>query len=69
MQKEKGIGDLRKKIMELEDYKDKIDEQNNYLKEENAKLKLELEDTQGFLAQETQAKEHLIKERNGKSGE
>ena len=40
-----------------------IEKAFNKKKEEVAKLKLDLEDTQGFLAQETQAKEYLIKER------
>lgn len=39
------------------------------LRKENTKLKLELEDTQGFLAQEKQAKEVLLKEREDKNGE
>ena len=40
-----------------------VEKSYNKKKEEVAKLKLELEDTQGFLAQERQAKEFLIKER------
>lgn len=39
------------------------------LRKEIAKLKLELEDTQGFLAQERQAKEELLKEREEKNEE
>ena len=39
------------------------------LRKEIARLKLELEDTQGFLAQEKQAKEALLKEREDKNGE
>lgn len=38
------------------------------LRKEIAKLKLELEDTKGFLAQERQAKEELLKEREEKNG-
>ena len=68
LQKEKGIGDLRKKIMELSDDNDRLKDENAYLKEENVKLKFELEDTQGFLAQEKQAKETLLKERNETNG-
>lgn len=60
LQKETGLADLRKKMMELADQV----EQLTPLKEENARLKLELEDTKGFLMQETQAKEQLLKERN-----
>ena len=41
-------------------YKEKIHE----LKVENAKLKLELEDTRGFLKQERDAKEELLRQRN-----
>ena len=64
MQKEKGIGELRKKLMELAD---KVEELTP-LKEENAKYKLEIEDLKGFLAQEKQAKEYLLKERENKNG-
>lgn len=39
------------------------------LRKENTKLKLELEDTLGFLEQEKQAKEFLLKEREEKNGE
>lgn len=61
LQKETGIADLRKQLTKLSD-------ENYALKEENAKLKLELEDTQKFLEQETQAKEYLLKERNENNG-
>lgn len=50
-------------------YKRDIEHQAQYQKELRkkneiiARLKLNLEDTQGFLAQETQAKESLLKER------
>jgi len=39
------------------------------LRKEIAKLKLELEDTKGFLEQERQAKEELLKEREEKNEE
>lgn len=39
------------------------------LRKEIAKLKLELEDTKGFLEQERQAKEQLLKEREEKNEE
>ena len=56
LQKETGIADLRKQL-------NKVSDENCVLKEENAKLKLELEDVKGFLLQETQAKEELKKQR------
>ena len=52
LQKKTGVAKLRKEI--------------RMLKELNAKLYLELEDTKGFLAQEKQAKEVLLRERNKK---
>ena len=65
LQKETGLADLRKKMMELADQVEVL----TPLKEENARLKLELEDTQKFLEQEKQAKEYLLKERKDKNGE
>lgn len=41
----------------------KLSEERVAAKQEAAKLKVELEDTKGFLAQETEAKETLKKER------
>lgn len=40
-----------------------IEKAYNKKKEEVTRLKLELEDAQGFLAQETEAKEELLKQR------
>lgn len=57
LQKDKGIGDMRKELMKLKDT-------NYYLKAQVAELKFEVEDLKGFLAQETQAKEYLKKERD-----
>ena len=65
LQKEKGMGELRKKLMELADE----NEQLKPLKAEVAKLKLEIEDLKGFLSQETLAKEYLLRERNKQNGE
>ena len=62
LQKETGLADLRKKMMELADQVEAL----KPLKEENAKLKLELEDTKGFLEQEKAAKKVLL-ERNKKA--
>jgi len=62
LQKETGLADLRKKMMELADQVEAL----TSLKEENAKLKLELEDTKGFLDQEKAAKKALL-ERNKKA--
>ena len=57
LQKNKGIGKMRNDLMRLKD--------NNYeLKVQVAQLKLDIEDLRGFLAQETQAKEYLKKERD-----
>lgn len=41
----------------------KLSKERIEAKEETAKLKIELEDIKGFLAQETEAKEALLKER------
>ena len=61
LQKNKGLGKLKKELINLKDT-------NYYLKAQVAQLKFEVEDLKGFLAQETQAKEYLKKERdnNGK---
>lgn len=57
LQQNKGVGDLRKQLMYLKD--------TNYeLKAQVAQLKFDVEDLKGFLAQETQAKEYLKKERD-----
>jgi len=64
LQKETGLADLRKKMMELADQVEAL----KPLKEENAKLKLELEDTKGFLEQEKMAKEYLLREREENDG-
>lgn len=57
LQKNKGIGEMRKELMRLKD--------TNYdLKVQVAQLKLDVEDLKGFLDQETQAKEYLKKERD-----
>ncbi len=57
LQKDKGIGDLRKELMRLKD--------NNYdLKAQVAQLKFDLEDIKGFYEQEKAAKEYLKKERD-----
>lgn len=57
LQANKGIGNLKKQLMNLKD--------TNYeLKAQVARLKFDLEDLKGFLAQETQAKEYLKRERD-----
>ena len=57
LQQNKGIGNLKKQLMNLKD--------TNYeLKAQVAQLKFDLEDLKGFLAQETQAKEYLKRERD-----
>ena len=63
LQQDKGIGKMR---TQLANAKDTIYE----LKATVAQLKFDVEDLKGFLAQETQAKEYLKKERenNGKQG-
>lgn len=63
LQQDKGIGKMRNQLAKA---KDTIYD----MKAQIAQLKLELEDVKGFLAQETQAKEYLKKERenNGKQG-
>ena len=61
LQKNKGIGDMRKELMRLKD--------TNYeLKAQVAQLRFDLEDLRGFYNQEKAAKEYLKKERdnNGK---
>ena len=50
----------RKKLMEQNS---KLSAERIKAKQESAALKIELEDTKGFLAQETAAKEALLKER------
>ena len=57
LQQDKGIGKMR---TQLANAKDTIYD----MKAQIAQLKIELEDVKGFLAQETQAKEYLKKERN-----
>lgn len=57
LQKNKGIGEMRKELMRLKD--------TNYdLKVQVAQLKLDVEDLKGFLDQETKAKEYLKRERD-----
>lgn len=63
LQKETGLADLRVKYEKVLNEKFEEDVLIRKLKEELAKVKIELEDTQGFLTQETQAKEVLKKER------
>ena len=56
LQRNKGIGNLKKELMRLKD--------DNYdLKAQVAQLKFDLEDLRGFYNQEKQAKEYLKKER------
>lgn len=62
LQNEKGLPELKLKLMELAD-------KSEALEIENAKLKLDLEDLQGFYNQEKEAKEKLLEERNKKDGE
>ena len=57
LQKNKGVGELKKQLMKS---KDIIYD----LKAQVAQLKFDVEDLRGFLAQETQAKEYLKKERD-----
>lgn len=57
LQQEKGIGNMRKQLSKA---KDTIYE----LKANITQLKFDVEDLKGFLAQETQAKEYLKKERD-----
>ena len=57
LQQDKGIGKMRNQLARA---KDTIYE----LKATVAQLKFDIEDLKGFLAQETQAKEYLKKERN-----
>lgn len=59
LQKSTGLAELRKENLELAN--EVLD-----LKIENAKLKIELEDTNGFLQQEKRAKEYLLRERKGR---
>lgn len=62
LQQDKGIGEMRKQLSKAKD--------TIYLmKAQVAQLKFDVEDLKGFLAQETQAKEYLKRERenNGKS--
>lgn len=59
LQKSTGFAELRKENLELTN--EVLD-----LKIENAKLKIELEDTNGFLQQEKRAKEYLLRERKGR---
>ena len=61
LQKNKGIGEMRKELMRLKDIEYE-------LKAQVAQLKFDLEDIKGFYQQEKTAKEYLKKERdnNGK---
>ena len=54
---------LIKQNSELSGDRIKSDIENQKLKKVIASLKFELEDTKGFLKQETEAKEYLLKER------
>ena len=57
LQKDKGIGELKKQLMKS---KDIIYD----LKSQVAQLKFDVEDLRGFLEQETAAKEYLKRERD-----
>lgn len=57
LQKNKGIGDMRKELMKLKDA-------NYELKAQVAQLKFDMEDLRGFYEQEKAAKEYLKKERD-----
>lgn len=57
LQQDKGIGKMRNQLAKA---KDTIYD----MKAQIAQLKFDIEDLKGFLAQETQAKEYLKKERN-----
>lgn len=57
LQRNKGIGTMRKELMKLKDA-------NYELKATVAQLKFDLEDLRGFYNQEKQAKEYLKKERD-----
>lgn len=63
LQEKTGLANLRVKYDKLISDKFEQDTLLRKLKEELAKVRIELEDTKGFLAQETQAKEVLKKER------
>ena len=57
LQRNKGIGIMKKELMKLKDA-------NYELKATVAQLKFDLEDLRGFYNQEKQAKEYLKKERD-----
>lgn len=57
------IKELQKNIAKLERKIKKADKEKLAAKEESAKAKIDLEDCQGFLAQEIQAKRELLKQR------
>lgn len=49
LQKDKGIGELRKKLMEISDELDNAKVEISFLKEDRSKLYLQLEDTRNEL--------------------
>lgn len=63
LQVKQGYAELRQKLDKLTNDNFDLTGANMKLKEELARVKIELEDNKGFLAQETQAKEALKKER------